>query len=591
MLPLTACGLFDSGPKPEDAAERFLAAFASGDHVAAGEFTDAPDEAAELMDKLRGALEPTTVAAEVDQLRDVGGASAEVSFTATWTFAEDRRWSYPGTVRLHRSEVGGSARWVVRWSPAVLHPDLAAQQSVAVREQQPDPAPITDRDEKPLLAAGNVVAVLLHREEAGNVREVAAALANALEPLDPRITTDSIVAGAAKVDADAAYTVAVLREADYKRVKPDIYELPGVRFSLQSRMLTVPGRDFARQLLPSLREEVADQITGRPGWRVVTIDVTGTEVATLHDERPKPGTTVVTTLSTQVQRAAEDAIAGLDEQAMIVAMEPATGEVLAVAQNPAADEQGQLALTGRYPPGSTLKVVTAAAALQAGAVRPGSKVPCPGTTVIGGRRVPNNDRFDLGTVPLRTAFARSCNTTFAMLAAELPPDALTDAARQFGVGVDFVLAGATTVTGSVPPGDTEVARAEAGFGQGKTLASPFGMALLAATVASGSMPKPALIRGTETTVDAEPQPLPKAVLDALRPMMRAVVTDGTATALARVPGDVHGKTGTAQFGDGSRTHSWFVGYRGELAFAVLVADTADSGAATKATASFLGGLD
>ncbi len=585
VLPAAACGLLGSDPKPEDTARAFLDAFASGDTAAAGALTDSPREATELLDKIRKALEPTAVRAELDQVRDSDGGVAEASFTATWTVGEGRDWSYPATFGLRRTE-DPDRPWQVRWSPTVVHPKLSAQQNIAVREQETAPAPVLDRDGSPVLTAQKVVSVLLYRDDAGDVPAVAAALAAVLVRFDPAITTQSIVDGAATVAAGNGYTAAVLREPDYQSIKDLIYELPGVRFVAQNRVLP-PDREFAKQLLPTVRTAVEPKITGRPGWKVVTLDAVGAEVETLHDTPPTPGVTVTTTLSRTVQAAAENAIDGVAQQAMIVALQPSTGEVLAVAQNPAADAAGPIALTGRYPPGSTFKVVTASAALQAGTVAAATPVSCPGTTVIDGRAIPNSDRFDLGTVELHTAFARSCNTTFARLAADLPAAALPDAARQLGLGVDFVMAGATTITGSVPPGPSVVARAEAGFGQGTVVASPFGMALVAASVARGAMPTPILVRESPTTVDATPTAPPAPVVDALRVMMREVVTAGTARALLDVPGEVHGKTGTAQFGDGTHSHGWFVGYRGDLAFAVLIVDAGSSTPAVQAAARFL----
>ena len=584
LATLTSCGLFGGDPKPQDTAQVFVRAIADGDNATASQLTDQPTEAAALLGKIRTALGPSAVRAELDQVRDSGADTASASFTATWVVGDGREWTYPSTFDLRRT--GDKDRpWMVHWSPTVLHPKLSAQQTIAVREEQPQPAPIVDRDGAPLLAPQRVIVVLLYREQAGDVPAVAAALSGALSRFDAAITKQSIVDGAAKTTDGNGYAVAVLREPDYQSVKDQIYDLPGVRFSAQTRMLA-PDREFAKQVLPAVRAAVEAQITGKPGWKVVTLDTAGAEVDTLHETSPTPGTTVATTLSRQAQTAAEGAIEAVQQQAMIVALQPSTGEVLAVAQNAAADAAGPIALTGRYPPGSTFKVVTATAALQAGGVNADSAVQCPATTVIDGRSIPNNDGFDLGTVPLHTAFARSCNTTFARLAADLPAQALPDAARQLGLGVDFVVAGATTITGSVPPGDSTVARAEAGFGQGTVVASPLGMALVAATVAHGSMPTPVLIRGSTTTADAAPPAVPANVIDPLRAMMREVVTAGTARALAR-SGEVYGKTGTAQFGDGTHSHGWFVGYRGDLAFAVLIVDAGSSAPAVEAAARFL----
>jgi cell division protein FtsI/penicillin-binding protein 2 len=166
------------------------------------------------------------------------------------------------------------------------------------------------------------------------------------------------------------------------------------------------------------------------------------------------------------------------------------------------------------------------------------------------------------------AFASSCNTTFAELSARLPPRGLTQAATRYGIGLDYQVEGITTVTGSVPPTVDLTERTEDGFGQGRVLASPFGMALVAATVAAGKTPVPQLIAGRPTMVDA------------LRPMMRLVVTNGTAKEIAGC-GEIYAKTGEAEFAGGS--HSWFAGYRGDLAFAALIVGGGSSEYAVRMT--------
>jgi len=170
-------------------------------------------------------------------------------------------------------------------------------------------------------------------------------------------------------------------------------------------------------------------------------------------------------------------------------------------------------------------------------------------------------------VPMSRAFASSCNTTFAELASRMPPRGLTQAAAKYGIGADYAIEGLTTVTGSVPPTVDLAERTEDGFGQGKVVVSPFGMAMAAATVAAGKTPVPQLIEGRHTEVTGDQTPISPKILDGLRPMMRLVVTNGTAKDLQEA-GDVRGKTGEAEFAGGS--HSWFAGYRGDLAFAALI---------------------
>jgi cell division protein FtsI/penicillin-binding protein 2 len=144
---------------------------------------------------------------------------------------------------------------------------------------------------------------------------------------------------------------------------------------------------------------------------------------------------------------------------------------------------------------------------------------------------------------------------------------LTQAANRYGIGLDYQVDGLSTVTGSVPPTVDMAERTEDGFGQGKVLTSPFGMALVAATVAAGKTPVPKLIEGRPTTITGDTTPISEKMLDGLRPMMRLVVTNGTGKEIADC-GAVFGKTGEAEFPGGS--HSWFAGYRGDLAFASLI---------------------
>jgi cell division protein FtsI/penicillin-binding protein 2 len=584
MFSTSACGLFGSnGPSAEDVAKQFVATWTGGDTANAAKQTDSADSAKKLMDRVRGSIKPTAVTGDVQKV-DEQSSTARASFTMNWDLGRNHHWIYAAELELRKD----GDNWRVHWAPSVIHPKLAEQQSITVADQQPALAPVLDRDGGVLLEPNQVVSVLLDRQKAGDLADVAGKLADALGALDNTITKQAIIDGATKTPDGQPYLVAALRDTNYQDVKPAIHDLPGVRFTAGARLLAT-DKALAPQLLPGIRKVVEDQVAGKAGWRVVSVDGAGAEVEELFAKAAEPAQAVTATLSRTLQAAAQGAIANAATPATIVVIQPSTGELLAVAQNPLADKAGSLGLSGRYPPGSTFKIATAVAALESGKVNVDSPVGCPGTVTIDGRSIPNHDKFDKGTIPLHTAFAVSCNTTFASLAADLPQDALTNAARKLGIGVDFVVPGITTVTGSVPPASVKVERAEDGFGQGKVVVSPFGLALAASTVASGAVPKPILVRGTETKADDTPAPITAPVLEAMRTMMREVVTDGTASALEGL-GDVRGKTGTAQFGDGTHSHGWFAGYRGDLAFAVLITDSGGSGVAVQATARFLNAL-
>jgi hypothetical protein len=340
---------------------------------------------------------------------------------------------------------------------------------------------------------------------------------------------------------------------------------------------------IAPVLLPALAG-VASGPTDADGWSVVLVDQAGTEVEVVHGGQ---AAALTATLSRPVQQAAQAAVNSQDLPTMLVAIQPSTGDLLAVAQNAAAGT-APVALNGLYPPGSTFKIATAAAILQAGVAGLDTVLPCPGSATVGQRTVRNAD-FALGDVPLRRAFAESCNTTFATAAAPLPPNALPDAAAQLGLGADFEIPGIVTEAGAVPAAANTTEQVENSIGQGRVQASCFGVALMAATVAGGRAITPRLWREVETRVNAGYEAPPAATVRALRTMMREVVTSGTGTPLAGY-GKVHGKTGTAQVGDGSAAHGWFTGYRDDLAFATLVLDGSSSTAAVAVTGAFLGGV-
>src|SRR4029450_5812733 len=244
------------------------------------------------------------------------------------------------------------------------------------------------------------------------------------------------------------------------------------------------------------------------------------------------------------------------------------------------------ALLGRYPPGSTFKVVTAGALLSGG-LRPGDPVDCPKEAKVGGRTFGNFEDEVLGQIPFSSAFANSCNTAFVQQAAKrLDGDELVGTAVQFGFGLD-PSPQIPAVTSQVPAPSDRADLAAESFGQGRVTASPLQMALVAATVAEGRRPPPTLVSGeaaepggsagssgsTQTggsdasgTNDSGgsppgrgPDPLHAKGEAALRTLMRQVVTEGTA-APANLPGNVGGKTGTAEFGTGDPlpTHAWFI---------------------------------
>ena len=500
-----------------------------------------------------------------------------------------------------------------------MHPELGEGQRLEVARSLPERAPITDASGAPLFTPTEVVQVGVAKGQETDLPALAAALSAATG-----ISAEDIVARVQAAPAGQFVPVITLRRPQFEEIRAEVFDLPGAVFPTATQLLA-PSPRFAEALLGRvgagtaeiIEESAADgsplyadgdvlglsglqrafqeQLTGTPGFTVsvvATDEAIGDEGREIAAVDPVPGTPLQTTLVPAIQNAADAAAAGQTLPTHLVVVRPGTGEILAVSSNEPADAGN--ALAGQFPPGSSMKTITATALLAAGTLTPDSPVACPGTTSVEGREFENQDQFDLGTVPFTEALAQSCNTTFIQQALELPDGALAEAAASYGVGIDWKLP-VGVFSGSVPTDSTGTTKAANAIGQGQVLMSPAAMALVAAGVAGGTPVAPIEITGTEPSAELPAGPSP-AVLDALRPMMRQVVLSGTATALAD-RGEVFGKTGTAEYGSNvpPDAHGWFMGYRlggsaGDIAFAVLVEGGQSSSVAVGVTDAFLGGL-
>jgi cell division protein FtsI/penicillin-binding protein 2 len=628
--------LLRSKTRPEPVAAAYLDAWGRGDWAAMqAQVAAPPADFAQRHTAMTEALR-VTQASFAPGPATVSDDRAEVPFQARLRLRALGEWSYAGLLRLVRRD----DRWRVDWSPATLHPELTPDLRLQRTRTWPERAPILAADGSELAGPGAVVTVSIVGERVKDPAEVADALVEHVE-------VSRAAARRALADAERrpnqAVPVATLPEVDYQAVRDAIYPVPGLSFQ-EGVGREYDGPASARMLLGSVGPVTADdlkelgapyqtgdqvghgngleaaferRLAGTPSGEVRLADKDGKAVKVLHRFAGKDGQPVETTLDPLAQRAAENALDPVGKPAALVAVRPSTGELVAVVNTPF--DGYNRALLGRYPPGSTFKVVTAEALL-AGGLRPGDPVDCPEQARIGGRTFGNFEDEVLGRIPFSSAFAHSCNTAFVQQAAKrLDGDELLAAASRFG----FNLApspGIPAVTSRVPPPSDKADLAAESFGQGRVTASPLQMALVAATVAEGRWRPPTLVSG-EAAESGEaagsggspgsggsdgsrsndsggsepaksPDPLEPRVADTLRTLMRQVVTEGTA-APANLPARVGGKTGTAEFGTGDPlpTHAWFIGFRGDLAFAVVVEDGGVGGrVAAPVAARFLRGL-
>jgi cell division protein FtsI/penicillin-binding protein 2 len=616
LAPLLAGCSSDPSEDVQKAAQAFLDDWSAGKTDAAAALTTDSTATKALLEQTATDLPDATLAADLGKVTVGDDGKATVDWTATWDLAAAPDWSYPATLSLTE----GDDDWQVVSAPTVVHPELGEGQHLALTRALAERAPITDATGAPLFTETEVVNVGVDKAQVTDLPSLAAGLSAATGIPAEEITADVTAA------PDGQFVpVITLRRPDFEAIRAQVFDLPGAVFPTSTRLLA-PSSRFGLALLGRVgdaTQEVLDeakgddgqplyaagdalglsglqrafqtQLAGTPGF-TVTVESTDQSIEdageVIDTVDPVPGTPVQTPLVPALQNAADAAVAGQPLATHLVVVRPGTGEVLAVSSNEAANPAN--ALSGQFPPGSSMKTMTATALLTAGALTPDSPVPCPGTTTVEGREFENEDQFDLATVPLTEAFAESCNTTFIQQGLTLPDDALAKAAASYGVGSDWQLP-VGIFSGKVPADATGTTKAADQIGQGQVLMSPAQMALVAGGIASGTPAAPVEVVGAEPAGPAPTGPS-ATVLDQLRPMMRQVVLTGTATGLAD-RGEVYGKTGTAEFGDKTPpdSHGWFVGYllggpQGDIAFAVLVEAGQSSSVAVGVADAFLGGL-
>lgn len=601
VVSLTGCT--DPGEEATRTLADDLAAALSGHSLDGVTLTD-PGVASAFAEQVEplAAYDVKVTAGEVER----EGGEGSVPLQWTWDI-EGHEWTYDTTAALVEGE---EQEWAVEWTPATFLPRLTAEERIEVQREYGPRADVVDAAGDPIVTQRPVGRYGLDKANtpADQVGTSAERIANALG-IDPAAFRSTAEAAGPEAFVEAL-TVREGQESEY--VDPGFADVPGA-LVVPDEVDLAPTRAFAREILGYVGEATAEVVeksegTIRPGDRVgmagllatydgrlrgtptlrieaVGADDTRRELAEWQGEAGEP---LELTLSQRMQLEAEhilSRLAGEDAPASaLVAIRPSTGEILAAANGPG--NGGMNAATeGQYAPGSTFKLVTSLALLRAG-VTLDDILSCPETLDVDGYTFHNFDDYPataLGEVTFRTALANSCNTALIGARDRIDEGALAAAAGTLGLGEAPDL-GYPVVLGSVPDPESETERAADLIGQGRVTASPLGMATVAASIQAGGTVVPHLV--ADRPGEADPaQPLTDAETAALRELMRAVVTEGSATFLGGLPGDpVGAKTGTAEYGeagdDGSYPkHSWMIGTHGDLAVAVFV-ETGESGATT-----------
>jgi cell division protein FtsI/penicillin-binding protein 2 len=363
----------------------------------------------------------------------------------------------------------------------------------------------------------------------------------------------------------------------------------GAEASTALRNAGIAYRPGATVGLSGLQSRYQAYLTGTPKTEVVAATANGHAVRVLKTWSGRPPASVHTTIDGGVQQAATRAVTAAPGSAAIVAMQTSTGRILAVANHKAPGMPSIDPLAGQYPPGAAFTIVSTEALLAKG-VTVNTPVPCTPVNTVGGhnfRNVPPETKADMGAT-LGGDFARSCATAFAGLSLRLNTAELNKAAAGFGFGQTWQLP-LPGFSGTVGASNGVTQLAAATIGQGNVKVSPLTMAGIAAQVATGTWHEPALVTRPPDAQQSRQAPFAAGTLASLRNLMRDAVRSGAARR-ASVSGQlVYGQVGTALLTSGrhEKWATWFVGYRGDIAFAAVEFTASPQVSAAPLAASFL----
>lgn len=532
------------------------------------------------------------------------GRTATATFTASVDLGQDGApWQYTGNFALQR--VGAS--WKIVWSPSVINPGLSRGLHLAVISTTAARMPILDAEGRPLQVRSTAYVVGVRPDKLKDPAATADALFR-ITGIDPTEMLGWIHAAppgrfrelvtftpsrynriAHRLNKIHNLIVEKRRVRLFDSIAKAVVGSVGTEASKALRYAGIAYRPGATVGTSGLQQRYQAYLTGTPKTEVVAATASGRTVRVLRTWSGHPPAAVHTTIDAAVQQAATRAVTAAPGSAAIVAMQSSSGRILAVANHKARGIPSIDPLAGQYPPGAAFTIVSTEALLAKG-VTANTPIPCTKVNTIGGhnfRNVPDKTRADQGAT-LGGDFAQSCATAFAGLSLRLSNAELNKAAGGFGFGRSWQLP-LKHFSGTVGTADSVTQLAAATIGQGNVKVSPLTMAVVAAQVATGAWHEPALVTRPPDAEQSRQSPFATDTLASLRDLMRAAVRSGAARS-ANVSGPmVYGQVGTAPLTSGKHQKwaTWFVGYRGDIAFAAVEFTTSPRVSAAPLARSFL----
>lgn len=568
--------------------------------------------------KLVKPLHSARLTAKPSQKPKVDGNHAQSKLAMQWKIPGAKKpWTYTVTASWKRSaKTGGGDRWQPVWKPSIVHPELTDGAKLRLERKQRRRGKIIGAKGKALVTKRRVVRVGIDKSRVSGAKAVSSAKRLAkLVDIDAKD-----FAGQVKSAGKQAFVQGIVFRADDHDLPSEskLDEIKGA-VGLDDHAMLAPSKSFAAPILGTVgdatKEDVSkskgkvesgdrvgqsglqsrydDRLRGTPR---TTVSVVPPKHATSDSSSASPsassspghtqkvytskgarGKNLTISLDAKQQKRAEKLVEKKKSASSLVAIHPSTGSIVAAATNSAGGGDS-LATYGRFPPGSTFKIVTALALIRAG-VKPSDHVTCPARVTVRGRKFKNYSDYPsakLGKIDLQTAFANSCNTAFIGQRHKVDAHDLNEAAASLGAGTDHDV-GFAAYFGSIPKPKSATERAAEMIGQGRVQMSPLAMATITASAQRGKTVVPKLVKGK--SAKPKGKPISKSEAKQLHKLMGAVVDEGSGTNLKSLePPKVIAKTGTAEYGDATppKTHAWMVGAQDDLAASVFV-DKGDSG--------------
>jgi cell division protein FtsI/penicillin-binding protein 2 len=591
---------FGTQASAEPVVTSFLLDWEQGHYTSAAQLTNG--DVAAVSAQLSAAFHDLDATEMFLSMRSVTqhGSTARAVFTAVVDLGGGgHQWSYNGSFGL----VSSGGRWLIDWKPGVIQPGLGPGDRLAVVTSFPRRGQVTDASGSPLTPESTAYHVGVYPGNLRSPRATAAAFSQVTG-----VNSQQVLGQLDAAPPRQFLSLLTLDPGTFATLWPSLSRVPGLTAQAGRERLfdynefdavgTVgtenssaivndgeayePGATFGGN---GLEAAYQDTLAGTTNVRVVIVNAAGRVAKTLWTSAGTPARSVRTTISGKVQAAANKAIAALPASGEIVAVDSETGDILALAGQNDGDmslPSGGL-LNAQVQPGLTFTIVSAAALLSDG-LHVSSPLPCEDAG-NGGQTVAYMPGHS-SSATFASDFASGCGTAFAAASTRLTPAGLASQEKAFGVGASWDLP-VSAFSGSASPAAGESGLAAQAVGSSGVKMSPLGMALVAAAVDAGASHSPVLV--ASGPVKSSSLPMSADELTALRGLMRGAVQTGPASAADLSGTPVYGQAGAVQTGPNAWL-SWFVGYRGSMAFAVLETGRTQSQAAASLTAAFLSAI-